>query len=326
MSIDRRDFIVGAGVIAAASALAPALSVKSAQAGLPQAGAQAPGFYRTKIGKIEVTSLLDGGMALSQDLLINAKDEDVEKAREDNFLPKGKEFPAYVNGFAINTGKKIILVDTGAKGFAPTLGNLEKNLATSGIAADAVDEIIITHAHPDHTNGLLTDAGTPAFANAVLRIAGAELDFWFSEENSAAMPDKKQMFDLARKNLGPYKEAGMIETFKGNADFGGGVSAVPLFGHTPGHSGVRIASGREELILWGDIVHVPAVQFAHPGVSISFDVDPAAAQETRAKILLQAAADRTLIGGMHLAFPALGHVAINGAGFEFVPLPWETSL
>lgn len=326
MSIDRRDFMVGAGVVAAASAIAPALNISGAHAAPKQTGAQAPGFYRTKIGKIEVTSLLDGGMNLSRDLLLNAKDEDVQKAREDNFLTPGKEFPAYVNGFAINTGKKIILVDTGAKGFAPTLGNLAANLAAAGIAAEQVDEIIITHAHPDHTNGLITDAGRPVFANAIVRIAGAELDFWFSDEKAAAMPEKKQMFDLARKNLSPYKKAGKIETFKGDADFGGGVSAIPLPGHTPGHSGVRIASGREEMILWGDIVHIPAVQFAHPAVSIAFDVDPQAAQKTRAKILEQAAADRTLIGGMHLAFPAIGHVAKRDSGYDYVPLPWEATI
>ncbi len=326
MSIDRRDFMIAGGIIAAGAALAPALKFSGAHAAAPISGRQAPGFYKTKVGGIEVTSLLDGGMSLGRDLLIEISDADVAKARRDHFLPDGNEFPAYVNGFLINTGKKVTLVDTGAKGFAPTLGNLASNLAAAGVDPEQVDEIIITHAHPDHTNGLLNGAGNRAFNNAVVRIATEEIAFWYDDKNKAGMKGKEQMFDIARKNLDPYKADGRLETFAKNADLGGGVSTISLSGHTPGHSGVRIADGTEQMVIWADIVHIPAVQFAHPGVSIAFDTDPAMAKETRAKIMDEVAADRIRIAGMHLAFPAIGHVAKRGSGYDFVPQMWETGV
>ncbi len=322
---DRRDFMIAGGLVAAGAAIAPAIQLSGAKAAAPMGDKQAPGYYRTKVGSIEVISLLDGGMTLGEDLLINASAEDLKQARADHFITE-KDFPAYVNGFVINTGKKITLVDTGAKGFAPTLGNLASNLASAGIDPEQVDEIIITHAHPDHTNGLLNGGGARAFNNATVRIATEEIAFWYDDKNMNAIPDKKQMFDLARKNLGPYKDGGRLETFAANADLGGGISTIALPGHTPGHSGVRVSDGKENLLIWADIVHIPAVQFAYPNVSIAFDIDPDMARTTRAKIMDLASADRARIAGMHLVFPAIGHIATRGTGYDFTPQAWETNL
>lgn len=325
MPIDRRDFMIVGGLAAAGAVMAPAMRIRSAHAAAPMLDKQAPGFYRTKVGTIEVISLLDGGMTLGADLLSGINAEELQQARSDNFITS-LDFPAYVNGFVINTGKKITLVDTGAKGYAPTLGNLASNLASAGIDPEQVDEIVITHAHPDHTNGLLNGGGNRAFNNATLRIAAEEIAFWYDDENMNALPEKKQMFDMARKNLGPYKDSGRLETFAANADLGGGITTVPLPGHTPGHSGVRVSDGKENLLIWADIVHIPAVQFTHPEVSIAFDTDPEQARKTRARIMDLAAADRTRIAGMHLAFPAMGHVLRRGTGYDFVPQAWETDI
>jgi len=318
--------MIGAGIATAGAILAPALSSVPAAAAAPQAGAQAPGFYRTKVGSIGVTCLLDGGMTLGDDLMLKAREKDLKRAKVESFIAEGKEFPAYVNAFLINTGKKVTLVDTGGKGMAPGLGNLQSNLKAAGVSAAQVDEIIITHAHPDHTNGLLDDKGRPAFAKAKVRIAAEELDFWFNAENAAKFADKKMMFDLARKNLGPYKDAGRIETFAADADLGGGLSAVALPGHTPGHSGVRVSDGSEQLLIWGDIIHVPALQFEHPDISIAFDLDPDQARATRKAILDEVASDRIRIAGMHLVFPAAGYAVPRGTYYKFVPQAWEINV
>ncbi|MFA5593588.1 MAG: MBL fold metallo-hydrolase [Micavibrio sp.] len=326
MALSRRNFVVGgavAAVAAGAVGLSP-LELSLSRAAAAQGRRQAPGFYRTKVGKIEVTSLLDGGMTLGDDLLIGADADMLKESRRDNFIRNAKDFPAYVNGFVINNGKKITLVDTGAKGYAPTLGNFASNLAASGIEPEQVDEIIITHAHPDHTNGLLNGESSRAFERATIRIAAEELDFWYDDAQMAAHPSMKQMFDFARRNLDPYKKGGRIETFAKNADLGGGLSAIHLPGHTPGHSGVRVSSGREQLVIWGDIVHIPAVQFANPAVSIAFDTDPDAARATRAAILDEVATDRIRIAGMHLVFPAIGHALKQDSGYRYVPQAWET--
>jgi len=326
MAFNRRNFIVGGGAVAAGIALAPGLKISASRAEASKGTKQAPGFYRTAVGSIEIVALLDGGMSLGDDLMLKAGAETLAAAKEKNFIRPGKEFPAYVNGYVINTGGKVTLVDTGAKGFAPTLGNLLSNLNESGIGAEQVDQIVLTHAHPDHTNGLLDDKGARAYTNAKVRISEEDLNFWFSDEKMAMMPDKKMMFDLARKNLGPYKNAGQIETFKLGADLGGGLSSVSLPGHTPGHSGVRISDGKEQFLIWADLVHVPAVQFDHPDISIAFDIDPETARATRSKIFGEVAADKIRIAGMHLAFPGIGHVTKNGTGYAFVPQMWETEI
>ena len=186
-----------------------------------------------------------------------------------------------------------------------------------------MDEIVLTHAHPDHTNGLLNDVGARAYARAKVRLSEEELNFWFSDEQMAKYSDKKMMFDLARKNIGPYKDAGQVETFKLGADLGGGIHSLSLPGHTPGHSGLRISDGADQFLIWADLVHVPAVQFEHPDVSIAFDIDPDTARATRNKIFAEVTTDRLRVGGMHLAFPGIGHVAKSANGYAFVPQLWE---
>lgn len=324
MSLNRRNFLAGSAMAAGVAVASPYLSGK-AMAGPPVSSAGNVGYYRTKVGDIEVTSLLDGGMTLGDSLMLNVKDSDLEKAREDNFIKAGKEFPAYVNAFVINTGKKLVLVDTGARGMAETLGHVSNNLIAAGYSADMIDEVIITHAHPDHTNGLLGASGAMAFPKAKVKIAAKELAYWFDDKAMSAAGEKKQMFDIARANLKPYQDKGHIETFQSGADLGGGVSMVDLPGHTPGHSGVRVSDGAAQMLIWGDIVHVPALQFAHPEASIAFDVDVEGARASRQKIMAQAAHDKIRVAGMHLCFPAIGHVAKRGNGYDFIPQMWEMS-
>jgi glyoxylase-like metal-dependent hydrolase (beta-lactamase superfamily II) len=326
MKLDRRDFMIGGGVVAAGMALAPVMSAGPAYACPPKAGEQNAGYYKTKVGSKDVFCLLDGGMEIADELMLGAKGDDLPKARDENFIRKGKSFPAYVNAFFVKDGKKLTLIDTGAAGMAPTLGLVKTNLHRTGIEFGDVDQVILTHAHPDHTNGLLNKDGQIAFPKAKIRIHEQELSFWFDDEKMNGAGDKKQMFEIARKNLSPYKEKGQIETFRDKTDFGGGLSSVFLPGHTPGHSGVRISDGKDQLLIFGDIIHVPAVQFARPDIAIAFDVDPETAKKTRAKILDEVTSDRVRIAGMHLVFPGAGHVAKQGAGYRYVPQAWESDV
>jgi glyoxylase-like metal-dependent hydrolase (beta-lactamase superfamily II) len=322
--IDRRNFMIGSGIVAGGMLLKPALEITGAQAA-PSQGTQVPGYYRAKVGSYQVTALLDGTSEFSDDLFtgVGGKPDDIKAAKERNFFDPAKGFPGFVNGFLINTGTRLVLVDTGARGAMPNAGNLLNVLSAAGVSPDQIDDIIITHAHPDHAGGLIDEGGMRVFPKANIRISREDLDFWYDENAKKKMPQKAQMFDLAQKLLGPYKNSGQIKTFRLGEDIGNGISSVSLPGHTPGHSGVRVSDGNDQLLIWADIVHVPALQFANPAQSIGFDIDPDLARETRKKIFDEVATDKIRVAGMHLCFPGIGHVAKSGDGYEFVEQLFE---
>ena len=318
--IDRRNFIIGAGAVAAAGALLPSsVHIKSAKAAAPST--QAPGFYRTKVGNITVTSLLDGGMDLPEEILTGATPESLIAAKEKNFIAAGKSFPAYVNGFLIDTGTRLTLVDTGGAGYGPTLGNLAANLAAAGVSPDDIDDVVLTHAHPDHASGLLDRNGARLFKKANLRLSKDELDYWFNDSKKNGK--NKDAFESAQKNIGAYRSAGQIETFALGNDIGNGISSVALPGHTPGHSGIRVSDGGDQLLIWADLVHIPAVQFEYPAQTVSFDVDAELARQSRLKTFDEVSADKIRVAGMHLCFPGIGHVAKSGDGYEFIEQVFE---
>ena len=122
--------------------------------------------------------------------------------------------------------------------------------------------------------------------------------------------------------MAPYHN--QMRTFDGAVEVFPGVTSVPLHGHTPGHSGYMIASGGQSLLIWGDIIHVPEVQVAHPEVTMVFDTDPHAAAATRRRTFDMVATDRQLVAGMHVHFPGFAHVVKDGkGGYLMLPEPWD---
>jgi glyoxylase-like metal-dependent hydrolase (beta-lactamase superfamily II) len=293
--------------------------IASVQAAAPQVKTQAPGYYRMMLGDFEVTALLDGTVGLPVDkLLTNTTPAKVSKALGRSFLKAPVE--TSVNGYLVNTGSKLVLIDTGAAGlFGPTLGKLAANLKASGYQPEQVDEIYITHMHPDHVGGLM--AGDKlAFPNATVRADKRDADFWLSQANlDKADKDGKGFFQGAMASLNPYVAAGKFKAFDGNTDLVPGVKAVATHGHTPGHSVYVVESKGEKLVLWGDLMHVAAVQFANPSVTIKFDTDSKAAAVQRKKAYAEAAKQAYWVAGAHLAFPGIGHVRTEGKGYEWVP-------
>ena len=308
------------GMFAAACS---SLLVPVAQAAAPQVKTQAPGYYRVMLGDFEVTALSDGTVALPVDkLLTNTTPGQVDKALKRDFLKVPLD--TSVNGYLINTGSKLVLIDTGAASlFGPTLGNLLANLKAAGYQPEQVDEIYITHMHADHVGGLMA-GDKPAFPNAIVRADQHDADFWLSAANLEKAPaEMKGYFQGAQASLNPYVTAGKFKPFDGNTELVPGIKAVAAHGHTPGHSTYLVESQGQKLALWGDLMHVAAVQFANPSVTIQFDTDSKAAAVQRKKAYAEAAKQGYLIGSAHLSFPGLGHLRAEGKGYAFVPVNYS---
>jgi glyoxylase-like metal-dependent hydrolase (beta-lactamase superfamily II) len=321
---------VAMSLLAAGIALAPAAPlVSTALAAAPQIKTQAPGYYRMMLGDFEVTALSDGTVKLPvKDLLTNTTPAKVDAALKRAAIAYPVE--TSVNGYLINTGSKLVLIDTGAAGlFGPTLGNLVANLKASGYQPEQVDEIYITHMHPDHVGGLMSGGASSvmAFPNATLRIDKADVDFWLSEANMKAAPkDSQGFFQGAMASVNPYAAAGKLKTFSGATELVPGVRSQPSHGHTAGHSVYVVESKGEKLMLWGDLMHVAAVQFDNPAVTIKFDSETKAAAMERKKAYADAAKGGYIVGVSHISFPGLGRVRANagGKGYTWIPVNYSS--
>lgn len=300
-------------------AMAAALACTAASAAAPLAKVQGPGYYRMMLGDFEVTALNDGTVDLPVDKLLHQPEAKTRKALEKSFLKTPLE--TSVNGYLVNTGSKLVLIDTGAAGlFGPTLGKLLSSLKASGYAPEQVDEIYITHMHSDHFGGL-TQEGKAVFPNAVVRADKHDTDHYLSKVNLEKAPaDGKGSFQRPIDALLPYSDAGKLVPFEGDTDLAPGIKAVGSHGHTPGHTSYVVESRGQKLVLIGDLMHVQSVQFDDPSVTIQFDSDAKAALAQRKAAFAEAAKHGHLIGAAHLQFPGIGHLRAQGKGYTFVPV------
>ena len=322
--INNRTFKINVTAALSAVATIALLATTFANAAAPMAKTPAPGYYRMMLGDFEITALSDGTVNLPvKDLLTNTTPAAVDKALARSYLKSPLE--TSVNGYLINTGEKLVLVDTGAAGlFGPTLGNLVANLKASGYQPEQVDEIYITHMHADHVGGLMA-GDKRAFPNAIVRADKHDADFWLSQANldKAAVEDKG-FFQGAMASINPYVKADKFKPFDGNTELVAGIKAVASPGHTPGHSIYAIESKGQKLVLWGDLMHVASVQFDNPGVTIKFDTDSKAAALQRKKAYAEAAKQGYLVASAHLSFPGIGHLRADGKGYAWIPVNYTT--
>ncbi len=284
------------------------------------ATAQVPGVQRRKLGDVLVTALSDGSLLIPAEYL-NGVDE---AGRDSLYRAAGRRppFASALNAFLLQCGGRTVLVDTGVGGqWGPSAGRLGANLGAAGVAPGEIGTVLLTHLHADHVGGLLDETGAPAFPNATILVPAAELAYWQDDAKRDALPEAKRgAFEAARRYTAPY--GGRVQAFSGTAPLPG-VTAVPLPGHTPGHTGYAVAGGGETLVIWGDICHVPEVQCARPEVTIGFDADPADAVASRRAMLQRAVDEDLVITGMHMSFPGFNRIARDGSGYRLQPQPWQ---
>jgi glyoxylase-like metal-dependent hydrolase (beta-lactamase superfamily II) len=300
--------------------------VSSATAPAPlQASAPPPQVFKLQLGAFTVTAIGDGIFALPTDqLLVDPTPGEVASllARADAPVVQ----PTSVNAFLVDTGRKRILIDSGGGGyFGSALGKFPQALKAAGYKPEDIDEVLITHVHADHVGGLAAN-GVRTFPNAVIRLAASEQAFWLDRSNTQKVDASvRATFDAVEESLRPYLAAGKVQAFAPGATLAPGITAVALPGHTIGHTGYRITSRGKTLLVWGDVMHVAAVQRVDPAITIRFDSDQAEARATRIAILGETARDHALVAGAHLTFPGIGRFSKAGSAWNWTPVVTPTA-
>jgi glyoxylase-like metal-dependent hydrolase (beta-lactamase superfamily II) len=329
--LTRRHLFAGAAAAGAVLAGSKKL-VSPASAAAPVAGTQNAGWYRYKVGEFEVTVVTDGQGAnpLGDNYVTNTPKDTVAKDLEAQFLPKDKVIHTYTP-VVINTGSKLVAIDTGlglgtyaqSKG---KLGQYQANLKAAGIDSNNIDVVIISHFHGDHINGLIGTDNKPMFPKAEIMVPEVEWAFWMDESNVSKLPDvaKPQMPNPKRvfAALGDK-----VTKYQGKKELVPGITSLFTPGHTHGHHSHIVSSGNNTLLVQADVTAGAATLFVrNPDWQFVFDSDKPLAVETRKKLYDMASADKMMVQGYHLPFPALGYIEKAGNGYRLVPATWNPSI
>ncbi len=290
--LTRRTVLAGT----AAAALAPVLSPATTHAAAPAAGKQAPGFYRYKLGDFEITVISDGVWVrkLEETTVPGVPFAELQKAFADDLVPAGT-FPLPFSPVVVNTGSKLVLLDTNTGGRSfPTAGTYMENLTAAGIDPKAVDLVVISHFHADHINGIWTKDDQMAFPNAEIMVPEPEWAFWMDDAKMSAAPEgMKGAFNNVRRVFGPI--AAKVTRYQPGKAVAPGITTLATYGHTPGHTGFIVTSGNQSLMHLVDAVIYPTVWLRHPEWPYPGDVDKPLGIETRKRLLDRVAADKMMI-------------------------------
>ena len=320
LKLDRRTLLRAGSAAAGAAALAP---TAPALARAPEAGERPqPSFYRFKLGTIEITVVSDGTLAFPAETLWGDRAEDARGLLTSTFQPS-RPVKLQINTILVNTGGKLVLIDAGCgvDKFQKTTGGLIGNLATAGFAPGDIDMVLLTHAHFDHLWGISdSENASLLFPSAEFVASETEVAFWSAPDLVGKLPSAQKPL-VTQTNL--KLASPRLRLIKAGAEVAPGVTTLDTSGHTPGHMSVHISSGREEMLLTGDVVVDSAVSFLHPDWPFDFDLDLPKGAKTRMAFLDRAAADKTLVSSYHLPFPGFGHVVREGSAYRWLPADWR---
>jgi glyoxylase-like metal-dependent hydrolase (beta-lactamase superfamily II) len=330
--LSRRDVLTAAAAAGAATALSQ-LGMPAAHAAVPPADAQAPGFYRYKVGAFECTSINDGARSfpMPDKWVTNVPKEEALAAADAAYMPKGMVTVPF-NPQLINTGSKLVLVDcgNGIATYGPSkgaVGRTLQNLAAAGVDPKSIDVVLITHLHPDHTNGIRALDGSMAFPNAEIMVPAKDWAFWMSDENAAkadSNPMMKNYFANVRKIYAGIESK--VTKYEWDKEVIPGFTSIGTPGHTHGHTSFAIASGSSKILLQADVTNIPEFFLRNPDWHVAYDAEPELAQTTRHKFYDMAAAEKATVVGFHFTFPSIGHVEKDGTKYRLIPSAWNPTI
>jgi glyoxylase-like metal-dependent hydrolase (beta-lactamase superfamily II) len=326
--LNRRSILTGAAAVGAAALT----QIPAAEAAAPAAGKQAPGVYRYKVGTHEVTVATDGARSfpLTESYVTNAPIAEVKKALEAAYLPPDRMIHHYAP-IVVNTGSKVIVIDTGSGPGAFTqtkgeLGQFPYNLAAAGIQMKDVDLVVISHFHGDHVNGLLDANNKLAFPNAEVLVPAAEWKFWMDDGEKSRAP-KGRMEELFTNNRRVFDALGRkVTPYEWNKELAPGLLPIATVGHSIGHTSYVLSSGSSKLYIQSDVTNHPDLFARHPDWGAYFDQDPQQAVATRRKVYDMLVADKMLVQGFHYPFPGVARIEKADAGYRVVPMPWSPTI
>ena len=307
--MNRRDFLLtGASGLTAMS-----IPAKLKAGDLHQLG----GAQRFKVGQTTITALSDGYVDLINSETLVGIDED---GYQDSVTLAGRgpgSLQSDINAYLVDDGQRKVLIDAGGStSFIATLGGTPDALKLAGYRPEDITHILMSHLHPDHVSGVLNDDGTALYPNAEMVIHANEFDFWIASDAHLRMTQMAPFFDIARNVAAAYD--GRIRLYSGTDVGIPGITAEPMFGHTPGHVGFVIESASEHVLVTSDVVLHSVIQLMHPDVSVAFDIDAEAANAVRRRIFERVVASRERVVGMHFPFPGLGRIERAGDGYRWV--------
>jgi len=280
------------------------------------------GSHRFPVGSIQCTVLSDGYYSYPTSWLFpNADHDQLSRALLDHRMPAEDVLSPYTC-LLIETGRKVVLVDTGAGEYSRTSGAIVARLEMAGIRPKDVDTVILTHAHPDHIGGAVDAVGRPTFPNARYVLSELEWEFWTAARTdlrSLRVPEeaKSSIQSAARRCLGPLRH--QIEPIDRETEVVPGVRVIPAPGHTPGHLAVLITSDGEHLLNLGDAAVHP-LHLEQPGWENGFDLISDSAAVTRRRLLECAVAEKMHLMAFHFPFPSIGRVSAGRqGGWEWTP-------